>query len=145
MSIIVVQVVAIVGCYQRDSRFFRQPYQVRIDVLLDFQTLILDFHEEILLAKNIAQAVSILTRSIVFFFDHRFGYRSTQTRGKRDQSLAVLGEKVIIDARLVIKAFQKSARHQLDQVVVTLEIFAEQYQMVTATRAAFDFSPVTTV
>src|SRR6267143_1812170 len=48
---------------------------------------------------------------------------------------AIFGEQVVVNAWLVVKTFEKSRGHQLDQVVVTLQRFAEQHQVVAAARA----------
>ena len=73
---------------------------------LDFQSLILNLEEEIPFAENIAQAVRVRARLFVFFGDERVRHFAAQAGGKRDQPLAVLGEKFVIDARLVIEAFE---------------------------------------
>ena len=49
-------------------------------------------------------------------------------------------EEVVIDARLVVEAFEETSRHQLDEIVIAFEIFAKQDQMVAAARAGLDFA-----
>jgi len=42
----------------------------------------------------------------------------------------VFGKKVVVNSRPVIEAFQESSRDQLDQIVVALEVFAKQHQVI---------------
>src|SRR5260370_64545 len=71
----VLEIMAIVGGDKRDSRFFRKTDQLAIDIFFDRQSLILNFQEEIALAENVAQAVSILSRLIALLIHHCFRHR----------------------------------------------------------------------
>jgi hypothetical protein len=44
----------------------------------------------------------------------------------------VLGEQVVVDARLVVEAFQKPLGNEVNQVAVAFRIFAEQNEMIRA-------------
>ncbi len=143
MRVTVMQIVAIVRSDQGDAGFFRQADQVFVHALLDFQALVLNFKEEVALAEYVPQAIGILAGEIELFIHHGFSDRAAQAGGKGYQSFAVLGEQVQIDAWLVIKTFQKSGGDQLDQVVIALEIFAEQNQVVAAAGTGLHFSAIT--
>ena len=123
---------AVVGGDQRNAGFFRQPHQVAIDARLDFQPLVLHFEEEIAFAENIAQAVGVRARLVVFLGEQRVGHFAAQAGGKRDQSLAVLGEKLVIHARLVIEAVEKAGGNKLDEIAVAFVVLAKQNQVVRA-------------
>jgi len=105
---------------------------MRIHTLLDLQSLILYLQKEILFSKYIAQAVCILASAIVFLLDHRFRHRTLQTRRQRNQSATVFGEQIVVNARLVVETFQESRGDQFDQIVVALEVFAKQHQVIVA-------------
>src|ERR1700682_297529 len=132
----------IIGSDKGDSGFFGEPHQVWIDGLFDWQVLVLNFQKEIALAKNIAQTVGVLARLIVFFFHHRFGNHAAQARGKRDQPFVVLGKQIVVDARLVVEAFEKSGRDQLDKVLITFQRFTKQNQVIAAAAYGFAFAAV---
>src|SRR6266700_2646181 len=102
---------------------------MRIGGFLNQQSLILNLQEKILLPENIPQAVRVLPRLIELLIHHRFSNDALQARRKRDQPAAVFCQQVVIDARFVIEAFQKSGRDELDQVVVALKIFTQQNQV----------------
>ena len=55
---------------------------------------------------------------------------------------AVLGQQVVIDARLVIEAFEEAGGDQLDEVAVAFRIFAEQDQMIGAAPGHFRALPI---
>ena len=82
--------------------------------MLDVDALVLDFEEEIALAENIAQPISVFTRLLVLLFYHRFRDHPTQAGGERDQALAVFCEKFVVNARFVIEAFEEARGNQLD-------------------------------
>ncbi len=126
------QIVAIVGGDQRDSRFAREADDFRIDLLLDFQSLVLNLQEEIPFSKDVAQAISGFARLIRLFFHQILGNGSAQACRQRNQTTAVLRQQVIVDARLVIKTFEVSRRDQLDQIAVAFRAFAQQHQVIRA-------------
>ena len=76
VRVFVMQIVTIVGRHQRNACLFRKPHQVRVDFLLDFQSLVLNLQKEILLAENISQPVCVLARLIIFFIHNGFSYRT---------------------------------------------------------------------
>ena len=47
----------------------------------------------------------------------------------------MLRQQVVVDARLVVEAFEESGGNQLDQVAVALGVFAQQHQMIGAALA----------
>jgi hypothetical protein len=79
---------------------------------------------------------------LIFLFDDGFGDRAAQAGGERDETLAVLGEQVVVDARFVVEAFEEAGGDQLDQIVVALKRFAEQNEMIGAARTTFHFVAV---
>ena len=83
------EVMAIVGGHKRDAGFFGEADQVFIDALLDFQSLVLNFEEEVSLSEDFAQLVGIFAGQVEFFVHHGFGDRPAQAGGKSDQAFAV--------------------------------------------------------
>src|SRR6202008_4364404 len=102
------EVMAIVRSHERNAAFAREPHQIAIHGLVDIEALILHFEEEITFAENVTQAVSGVARVVKAAVEERLGNRATQARGKRDESAAVLGEQVVVNARLVVEAFQEA-------------------------------------
>ena len=102
------QIVAVVCGHERDSAFAREFYQVAIHAHILLQPLVLHFQKEISLAENIAQPVGAGFGLLVFFRQQRVGHFSAQACRKRDESSAVLGQKLVVHARLIIKPVQVS-------------------------------------
>ena len=124
------QIVAIIRRDQRNSRLARQAHNFRIDALFDFQALVLNLQKKIPFAENIAQAVRGFARLIGALLHQIFGDHAAQARGQRNQSAAVFGKKVVINPGLVIKTFEISRRHQLDEVAISFRVLAQQHQVV---------------
>ena len=118
VSVVVMQVVAIVGGNEGNTGFSRKPDQIAIHSLFDFKTLILNLEKEILLAEDVAKLVGVLAGLIEALLDDVFSDRAAQARGQRNQSLAVLREKFVIDPGLVVKAFQEAGGNQLNQIAI---------------------------
>ena len=109
------QIVAIICGHQRDAGFFGEADDILIEFFFDFEALILNFKEEIIFAENFLQPIRGCARFFVAgIVEQRFIHFPAEAGGESDQSLAVFGEKVVIDARLVIKAFQKSGGNKFD-------------------------------
>jgi hypothetical protein len=142
MRVAVMEIVAVVGGDERDAGFLGEADEVFVYALLDFKALVLNFEEEIAFAENVAEAISILAGQVEFFIHHRFGDRAAKAGGEGDEAFAVLGEKIEINAWLVIEAFEESGGDELDEIVVTLEIFAEKNEVVTAAGAGFHFAAI---
>ncbi len=51
-------------------------------------------------------------------------------------------EQVEINARLVIEAFEEAGGDQLDEIVIALEIFAKQNEVVAAARTRLHFTAI---
>ena len=71
-----------------------------------------------------------VARRVVLLFHQALGDFALQAAGQADQSLGVLGQKLLADARLVIEAVQRSLRGDLDQVAVAFFVFGQHQQVV---------------
>ncbi len=81
VGVFVMDVVAIVRGYQRNSGFFRQAHQFAVYAFLDLEALILNLKKEIAFSKNVAQSVCVFARLVVLFLGHRFRDRPAQAGG----------------------------------------------------------------
>src|SRR5260370_38931575 len=108
------EIMTIVAGDERDTGLFRKTNQLAVDIFFDRQPLILNLEEEISLAENIAQAISILARQVVLLIHDRFGHRAAKASRERDQALAVLGKQIVVNARAVVEAFEETGGDQLD-------------------------------
>ena len=132
VGVFVVEIMAIVGGDERDAGFFRESNELGVDALFDGQALVLNFEEEIAFAEDVAEAVGVFASLAVFFFDDAFSDGAAETGAESDQAFGILAEEFVIDARLVIKAFEESCGDELDEIAVAFEIFAEENQVIAA-------------
>ncbi len=130
VGVVFAEVMAIVGGHQRQAKIFFQLEEAGMDAVLHLQTLILDFQKEVFFAENIGERSGGRARSIVVILHQAFGNFALEASGEADQSAGMLGEKLLADPRLVIKAMQRSLRRDLDQIAVAFFVFGEHQQMV---------------
>ena len=136
MSVGAGQIVAIVRSDKRNAGFARELHEIAIDARLDLHSLVLHLEEEIPLAKNVAQAIRVGFRLVVFLRDERVSHFAAQAGRERNQSFAVLLKKIVIDARFVIEAIEKPGGNQLNQIAIAFFILCEQDEMVRPLRIA---------
>src|SRR5258708_5601010 len=136
---------AIIGGHERNSSLFRKTNQLAVDILFDGQSLILNFEKEIAFAENIPQTVRIFARLTILLLDNRFGHRPTKAGGERNQSFAMHGEQIVINARAVVEALEETSGNQLDEIVVALERLAEKHEMVRAAHSGLGVAPILAV
>ena len=74
------QVVAIVGSDKRNARLAREAHEVRINLLLFGEILVLDLEEEISFSENVLQIVSGLASRVVALGGKGRGNLSAQAR-----------------------------------------------------------------
>ena len=133
---------AIVGGDKRDARFFREANEVAIDILFDWQALVLNFKEKIAFAENILEAVGVFAGLIEALLDDGFGDGAAEAGGESDQTFTVFGEKVVVDAGLVIETFEKTGGDKLDEVAIAVHVFAKEDKVIAAARARLIFAIV---
>ncbi len=114
MSVVVMEVMAIVGGDERDTGLFRKPDQLAIDIFFDWQSLILNFEKKIAFAKYVAQAVSIFARLIIFLVHNGFRHRATKAGRESNQAFVVFGKQVVVNARFVVEAFKEACGNQFN-------------------------------
>ena len=69
-------------------------------------------------------------RLAVLLMRQAFGHFPFEAAAQPDEALRVLRQQLLVDTRLVVEPLGIAGRHELDQVVVALECFSEQYQVV---------------
>ena len=128
--VVLAQVMRIVGGDQRNAGVGRQAIDQRQHALIGFQAVILQFEEEILRAEQVGVFVRDAARVFVAIGQQCFVDIAAQARRQRDQTLGMPRQQILIDARLVVETVQIAGRDQLDQVAITLLVFAQQHQVV---------------
>ena len=126
------QVVGVVGGDERNARIHGKAVDLRSQPLVLLEAVILNFEEEVLFAEDVAIGVGEAARVFVFVGEDGFVEVAAQARREADEAFRMGGQQIFIDARLVVKAFEKRRGNQLDEVLVAFLVFAEQDEVVVA-------------
>ena len=89
-----------------------------------------DFQKETLRPENIAVHLGAFQRPFFVPFKQKTGNLARQTGRRADQPLAVLGQQLVIDARLVVKTSRIGDRYKFDQVVIAFIVLGKQQKVV---------------
>ncbi len=100
--------------------------------LVLIQAVILNLEEEILLAEHVGVAVRQPLGFLVAIGHDRLVDVAAQAGRHRDQALGMLRQQILVDARLVVEAFEKRGGDQLQQVAIAFLVLAQQHQVVVA-------------
>ena len=126
----VAQVVHVVRADQRQLQIARDGRQPAVDEPLLLDAVPLHLEEEVFGAEDVAIRAGRLDRLAFLLMRQPLGDLALQAAAQADQSLRVLREQLLVDARLVVEAFGVAGRHELDQVVIALVRLREQHEMV---------------
>ena len=124
------QIVHVVGADQRQPEIPGDRRQPAVDEALLFDPVPLHLEKEIVRPQDVAIRCRCFDGLAVLLMREAFGDLALQTAAQADQSLRVLSEQRLVDARLVVEPFGVPGRHQLDQVVVALIGLGEQHEVV---------------
>jgi len=142
-GIVAAQIVRVVGGYQRQAGFRRQPVDGRHQALILFEVVVLNFEEEIAFAEDVRVGVGGTAGIVVAVGQQDFGNVAAQAGGHADQPFGVPREQVLVDAGLVVEAFQEACGDQVDEVAIAFLGLAEQDQVIVAVGvAAAGFVPL---
>ena len=100
------QIMRVVGGDERNAGFDRQAVDLRREALVLLEAVVLNFEEEILLAEDVAVGVGQAAGVFVFVVEDGFVEVAAQARREADEAFRMGGEQVLIDARLVVEAFE---------------------------------------
>ena len=103
-------------------------------------SVILNFNEEIVLAKNVLQPSCVSFRARDVAFQHLLQYVATQTSTRCDDAFAVSLQQFPVHSRLVVVALKKCKARQLDEILVPDVVLGEQCEVVVHLSPAFGFA-----
>ncbi len=132
VGVVFAEVVAVVGGDQRQAKIFFQLEEAGMDAVLHLEALVLNLEVEVLFAENISVGGCGSSGGVVFAFGEALGDFALKAAGEANQSTGVFGEKLLADARLVIKTVERGFRRDFDQVAVAFFVLGEHQQVVVA-------------
>ena len=124
------QVVHVVRAHQRQIQIPRDRRNPAVDEPLLLDAVPLHLEEEIVRAQDVAVRRRRFHGLARLRVREPFGHFAFQAAAQADEPFGMPREQLLVDPRLVVEAVRIAGRHQLDQVVVALQIFSQQHQMV---------------
>ena len=121
-----VHVVEVVRHHERQSRLLRQAEQLRVHGGLLRQPMVHQLQVEAVLPEDVPICAGQLPREVPVVDLERLRDLAAETGGHPDQSLAVSGQVLVVDARLVVVPLQVRIGHEPAQVAVADEVRREE-------------------
>src|SRR3954466_7350447 len=95
---------AVIGGHHGNAKLFFQSKKISMNAMLFRQPLVLNFHEEVVFAKEITVKSSSGTGRVILAFKQVFTHLACQAAAQSDEPLGMFRQKLFADARLVIEA-----------------------------------------
>ena len=106
MRVVLTQIMTVVRGNQRDVEVFLKTEQIGMNLLLEFQALILNFKEEVAASKDVLILAGGGLSGFVFTGHQVLAQLARKTARESDQSLRMLGKILLADARLSIETVE---------------------------------------
>ena len=130
VGILSARIVRIVGEGNRNVQLLRQAEQLGIDILLLTQSVILYLEIEISLAEDLTVFLRTALGAGVVVRHQLARDLARNTAGQRNQSARILAQEVFVHTRPVVESLGEGQADHVDQIAVSLLIFAQQNQMI---------------
>ncbi len=130
LGVVAVRVVAVVRRQQRRAHVARQLDQLRVDLQLLGEAVVLELDEERVAPEDGLEAVDVRAGQLVVTLQQRLRNRTAEAAGRADEPLVVLLEQLEVDARLLEEPVEVRVRRHLDQVAVPLRALGQQREVV---------------
>ena len=130
LVLLAMDVVEVVGHDQRQPDLGREPEQLLVEPVLLGHPVVLQLQEEPVLAEDVAVVAGDLAGEVPVLRLERLGDLAAEARAEAHEALAVAGEVLPVDARLVVEAVDVGVGDQPAQVAVADEVGGQQDQVV---------------
>ena len=136
-------VMDVVGRDERQPQLRGELEHAGVDGRLLGDAVVLELEEEAALAEQSRHPRRALAGGIVVLAVQERRDLALEARGERDQPLGVRGQRLVVDARLVVEALEVPDRAQLDQVPPAGLVLGQQHEVevVAAPPAALVAAP----
>ena len=129
LRLVLADVVEVVGHDQREAGLRRQAEQLLVEPVLVGHAVVLELEVEAVLPEDVAVLAGEVAGQLPVLDLERLGDLAGQARRQPDQPLAVPGEVLAIDARLVVVAVDVGVGDEPAQVPVADEVLGEEDQV----------------
>src|SRR5204863_3633129 len=112
------EVMRVVGARDAGADRLRDPSRLGRDLDLFGEAVRLDLHEVVVLAEDLLVPACGVPRLRRLSRADEPRHFTVQTSGEDDETVRVLREQLLVDARLVVEPFEVRLRYELDEVAV---------------------------
>src|SRR5438270_4524622 len=130
MVIVTADVMAVVGGDERNAKFFFQPQQVRTNLLLEREPLILNLEKEVVFAEDVAIGGGRVPRRIVLVCHQMLAKFSGQAARKSDQTFGMLRKELLAHTRFVVHAVERGFGRDLYQIAIAFVVLGQNEQVI---------------
>ncbi len=106
-----------------------QLHQGAVDRLQVGHVVLLELEEEVVLAEQVVIPVQAPAGGLDLALADQARHFGRHAAGGADQPFGVFGQEILVDARIIIEAFQLGRRGDLEQVLVTGLVLGQQQQV----------------
>src|SRR5208337_5512001 len=120
----------VAGGHNREAK---PPGEVQLTlhaILLDVQAVVLNFDEEVSLAEGLVVPHGELLGLTLAVGEQKLRELGADAPRQADQSIAVLGEDLLVYPRFVVITFEIRSRRQPKQVAKTVAVTGQQGQVI---------------
>ncbi len=129
LGLVLADVVEVVGHDERQAGLRREAEQLLVEPPLVRHAVVLELQVEAVLAEDVAVLAGEVARQLPVLDLERLGDLARQARRQPDQALAVRGEMLAIDPRLVVVAVDVGVGDEPTQVPIADEVGRQQDQV----------------
>ena len=130
LGVLRLDVVRVVGGHERQPGPTRDLDKAGADRVLLGDAVVLQLEKVVVGAEDLRVLARDRLGRVEVAAHDRLRQLTTETRGQADQPLGVLGEQLLVDARLVVVALEVRRADQLDEVAIPDVVARQQDQMV---------------
>ena len=116
--------------------FVGQLDELRVRLPLRRQAVVLQLDEQVVAAEDVLQPAGLLHRRLLVALQQRLQDVPAEAAGRGDEAVAVLGEQLPVEARLVVVALEERPAGELDEVAVAGLGLGQQREVVVELLAA---------
>ena len=129
-GVLLIQIVAIIGGDERDAGLPAEVDELPVDLLLLREAIGLQLEEEIAAAEDVVEFARYRLPGLGAPAHAGLRHLPTEASRQPDQSLAMLAQQLLVDARVVIEALQVAHRVQVGQVLPADVVLGQEDQVV---------------
>ncbi len=130
LGLLAPDVVQVVRHDERKADLGGEPQKLLVEPALLGHPVVLELEEEVALAEDVAVRAGELPGELPVVDLERLGDLAVEARGQADEPLAVLGQVLAIDARLVVVAVDVRVGDEAAQVLVAGPVLGQQDEVV---------------